>query len=390
MELYDAVGGVFARKTARSNPNRHPPGDLRFGMPTDRLSPMILSPVLLEKVWGGRRLAAIGKDLPEGKRIGESWELSDLAATSASGAGGQAVRSVIATGSFTGKSLNEALTSAGEEIMGDACRAASARDRGFPLLVKFLDARENLSVQVHPSPSFAATRPAAHLKTESWYIVDAEPGAKLYIGIRPGVTRTAFASAARANSPELPSMLREVPARPGECHTLPSGTVHALGGGVVVAEVQTPSDTTFRLYDWGRAGRELHVADALRCVRFDDDPVEARCGPDGEPTMAALGESELCGRLATTPFYTIDEARPQEGDELTIGYACRNAQPAPFVLMTLSGEGTLKHAGAGGAGFDPLNIRAGQTVLVGASICRQTVLQAGKNLRVLRVGLCGG
>ncbi len=348
------------------------------------LAPFVLVPTFLPKVWGGRRLAALNKALPE-RPIGESWELADLGATSASGAGGQAVRSLIGAGAFAGKTLHEALQAEGEAIMGDAASAAAAVTKGFPLLLKFLDASNNLSVQVHPSPPFAAANAGVHVKTESWYIVSAEANAKLFIGVRAGVTRSAFASAARANSPELPQMLNEVPAVAGVCHTLPSGTVHALGAGITVAEVQTPSDTTFRLYDWGRAGRELHVPDALRCMRFADDPVEARNGPSSAPTSAILGEKELCGRLASTPYYTIDEARPLTGDQLTIGYACKNTRQAPFVLMVIAGSGELTSASDA---FAAQQISIGQTILVPASLARQTLLRAGEGLRVLRISLC--
>src|SRR5437762_3181589 len=122
----------------------------------------------MEKVWGGRRLEAFGKRLPAGKKIGESWELADLASTSPSGGGGAPARSVIGGGSLAGKTLADAMAMWGRDLMGDARRAPSG---GFPLLVKFLDASENLSVQVHPSPAYAAAHRDAHLKTECWYII---------------------------------------------------------------------------------------------------------------------------------------------------------------------------------------------------------------------------
>ena len=139
---------------------------------------------------------------------------------------------------------------------------------GFPLLVKYLDAREHLSVQVHPSPDYAKSHEGAHLKTESWLILDADEGAMLYKGLKPG---TSGADLQRAiESGTVPDLLIAEPAVVGQCHTLPSGTVHALGAGVLVAEVQTPSDTTFRVYDWakeyGRDGRELHIDQALECA----------------------------------------------------------------------------------------------------------------------------
>ncbi len=343
-----------------------------------------MKPVLLPKVWGGRRLERLGKALPAGERIGESWELADVGATSVSGAGGGAVRTVIEGGPLAGRTLGEACAMMGRDLMGDV---AAADGGGFPLLVKFLDASENLSVQVHPSPAYAAAHRGgvggAHLKTESWSIVAAEPGAVLYIGLAEGVGMAEFARACRAgDGAAVESMLRRVPAVAGECHTLPSGTVHALGAGVVVAEVQTPSDTTFRLHDWGRKGRELHVEAALESM---SDPTI------GAPERRSLGEGELCGRVATTAHYTIDEARPLAGDDVTIGYACKRGACGPFVLTVLSGHGELRHAG-GGEGFEPVEVSIGRTVLVPAAAAKQTVLRAsadGEGMRVLRVGVGG-
>jgi mannose-6-phosphate isomerase len=156
--------------------------------------PLLFKPILLDKVWGGRRLSQFGKQLPDGKQIGESWELADLAATSASGAGGGSAQSVIANGPLAGKTLHDAIGTWRRDLLGEV---SLSKDGGFPLLVKFLDARDNLSVQVHPSPAYAAANEGANLKTECWYILAAEPvdgkPAVIYKGIKPGVTRETFA-----------------------------------------------------------------------------------------------------------------------------------------------------------------------------------------------------
>lgn len=242
------------------------------------LSPLVFEPMLYEKVWGGRRLERLGKRLPAGKLIGESWELADLGATSTSGAGGGAARSIIASGPLKGKALHEVMESAGDRVLSPVART---EEGNFPLLIKFLDAAQNLSVQVHPSPAYAAANPGANLKTECWYILDAEPGSVIYKGIKPGVAREEFARLARSDDPAIVDALIAVPARPGDCHNLPSGTVHALGAGVLVAEVQTPSDTTFRLYDWGCEGRELHVEQAIECADFGPAPETIVFGAGG-------------------------------------------------------------------------------------------------------------
>lgn len=348
-------------------------GAYALGMPA--AYPLLVRPVLLQKVWGGRALERVCKALPNpAARYGESWEVADLDATSASGAGGGAVKSIVTNGPLAGRPLREAL----------AAFSPGGSAHPFPLLIKYLDAAENLSVQVHPSPAMARADARAHLKTESWYVVEARPGAMLYIGLREGVTRNALAAAVESGeSARVVALLREVPAVVGQCHTLPSGIVHALGAGVVVAEVQTPSDTTYRLFDWGRAGRAMHVQEALRAAFDDRGEIIVRSAPCAGP----MAEGELCERLAETPYYIIDETRPRDGDEVTIGFPCLcTGQTAErgFVLMTIAGEGTLA---ASDESFGPLPLHAGTTVLVPAACARHAALRAGRGLRVLRIGI---
>lgn len=305
--------------------------------------PLIFHPIFKDKVWGGRRLERFGKALPPTIPIGESWELADLDATSASGAGGAAALSTIANGPLAGQSLRHALRLWGSQLTGPRSAPLDA----FPLLVKFLDARENLSVQVHPSPAYAQAHPSAHLKTECWYILDAEPGSVIYKGIKPGVTPDAFARHIADGS--VVADLVAVPAIPGEMHNLPSGTCHALGAGVLVAEIQTPSDTTFRVFDWGRAGRELHIPQALACIDFHEAPPATQLPP-----------GQLRSRLVTTPFFTVDEARPDTSQTLPLASPERHL--APLTIMLLKGKGAIVASGAA----TPLV--AGQTALLPAAL----------------------
>lgn len=300
--------------------------------------PLLLRPIFMPKVWGGRRMERLGKRLPPNENIGESWELADLGATSASGAGGGAARSIIENGELAGKTLHDAVLAWGPSLLGSRITP----EGNFPLLVKFLDARENLSVQVHPSPGYAKANPGANLKTECWFILDAAPGAVIYKGVKPGVTAQMFERHVRESlkdsaaihgfrgtetmpdaSPRIVSDLVAVPAIPGECHNLPSGTVHALGAGVLVAEVQTPSDTTFRVYDWGRVGRELHVDQAMKCIDF---------GP--APGATRAGESQKRARLVTTEYFKVDHVRLAPGESLTLAHECHT-------LIVLSGEAEI-------------------------------------------------
>ncbi len=226
----------------------------------------------------------------------------------------------------------------GGDLLG-AARPTSTGD--FPLLVKFLDARENLSVQVHPSPEYARAHPGAHLKTECWHVLEAEPGAVIYKGVKPGATRRDFERALRAGE-GIVDLLEAVPAVRGGCHTLPSGTVHALGAGVLVAEVQTPSDTTFRVYDWGRTGRALHVEDALECIAFGPAPPATSGG----------------NFLSATEFFTIHNLEVRGAATISAGERCT-------VLIVIEGSVTI---GVERRVAEPTGVGAGTTVVVPAEI----------------------
>lgn len=279
------------------------------------LYPLTFGPIYKQKVWGGRSLTKLGRDLPGDASvgIGESWEIADLTSTSVSGGGGSAEHSVVAEGSLAGKTIRELIGIYGQSLLGPG--VSTSDDGGFPLLIKFLDAKENLSVQVHPSPAYAAAHPGAHLKSEAWYVVDAQPGAVIYKGLKPGVTEPILRDAIRANTDEaVVPLLNAVPAVPGDCHYLPSGTLHALGAGVMVAEVQTPSDTTFRVYDWGRTTRELHVEQALACIDFADQGKGDKRGQEPLlcPSQEKTHDKSLAGGFsvshkAACDFFRIDE-----------------------------------------------------------------------------------
>ncbi len=305
--------------------------------------PLIFEPILSAKVWGGDRLSRWNKRVRAGDRIGESWEIADLASTSVDGAGGGGARSVVAEGPRTGRSIAELIAESPRDILGPR------GGQQFPLLIKYLDARENLSVQVHPSPEYAATHPEAHLKFESWYILEAEPGAVIYKGVRPGLSGEEFAAHIRDGS--IVDDLVTFPARPGDCHHLPSGTVHALGAGVLIAEVQTPSDTTFRVYDWGRTDRALHIEQALRCAIL--------APPDASELRRADGSAR--GALGGTRYYDLAEVRITPGADQEL----ISAADGPRVWMTIAGTGVLS---CPRGSFEPVSVERGRTVLLPAAL----------------------
>lgn len=222
------------------------------------LYPLMFQPRFKERVWGGRRLEALyGKRLPPDVPIGESWEISDRPGD----------ESVITNGPLAGRTLRTLMIERAADVLGTAMPAAEGR---FPLLCKILDARERLSLQVHPPER------AAHLgepKTEMWYIAAADPGAELFVGLRAGVSRNQFEQA--IDSGDVADCFHRVAVRAGDAMFLPSGRVHAIGSGLVIFEIQQNSDTTFRVHDWNRVGldgrpRELHVAESLESIDFED------------------------------------------------------------------------------------------------------------------------
>ena len=282
--------------------------------------PLKFKPRYVQKMWGGRKLATIlHKSLPPGS-IGESWEIYDFPPGVVDGSTDW-ISSEVANGPLTGKTLHELATTSGRELLGDV--APLPPHGQFPLLIKFLDAREDLSVQVHPDEAYAKANPGAHLKNEAWFIVQADAGSRILKGLKPGITRQRFAQAVEKNSME--SAIESITVKPGDCFYLPSGTVHALGAGILAAEVQTPSDTTYRVHDFNRIDpstgklRTLHVQKAMECIDFSQGPPEKSPGPE----------------LAKCEQFSIRKVEAQKGEILPIPGG------EPIILMIISGSGEI-------------------------------------------------
>ena len=225
-------------------------------------SPLIhFTPIYQTRVWGGRRLATcLGRDLPDAQPYGESWDMVDR----------EKEQSIVASGSFAGCSLHELWTRHRYDVFG-ACYTNHPARR-FPLLIKVLDCADDLSIQVHPPATIAASL-HGEPKTEMWYVAHAEPGAKLYAGVKPGITREAFRDALSQGT--VADCVHAAEARQGDSLFVPSGRLHALGAGLLIYEIQQNSDTTYRVFDWNRVGldgqpRELHVEQSMQCIDFTD------------------------------------------------------------------------------------------------------------------------
>ena len=271
------------------------------------LYPIVFQPVFKERIWGGRELERLyAKSLPTGKPIGESWEISDRPGDA----------SIIANGTLAGKTLRWLMENHVAEILGDAKPAAEGH---FPLLCKILDAREKLSLQVHPKPGSAGVSPAGsetrrrdgsapgdEPKTEMWFIADAAPDANLYVGLKRGVTRADFEK--RISDGSVADCIYRIPVHAGDAMFLPSGRVHAIGAGLVIFEIQQNSDTTYRVFDWNRAGldgkpRELQVAQSLASIDFNDF----------EPKLVETKPTHIAGsiykwrKLVQDPLFNVHE-----------------------------------------------------------------------------------
>lgn len=222
--------------------------------------PLMFKPILKERIWGGRKLEEkYGRQLPEGK-IGESWDI----ACHPNGT------SIVDNGIYKGKSLSELIEERGKDILGKIVEEDFSK---FPLLIKILDASDVLSVQVHPDDEYAAANENGELgKTEMWYILDAEPGAIIYYGVKPGISREEFREAIEKG--QLESYLGRMEVKKGDVIYIPAGMVHAIGAGIMICEIQQNSDTTYRVFDWNRKGadgnpRELHIEKALDVIDFE-------------------------------------------------------------------------------------------------------------------------
>ncbi|MDD5557678.1 MAG: class I mannose-6-phosphate isomerase [bacterium] len=308
------------------------------------LPPLRFGPLYKEKVWGGRRMADLcGRRLPPGARVGESWEIADH---------GPDV-SVVDGGPLDGMFLRDLVAARREELLGGSA-AAGPPDR-FPLLVKLLDAAENLSVQVHPPDDYAARHEGGEPgKTELWYVLHADPGAELICGLAGAVDRETFAR--RMEAGDILGCLRRFPVRSGDAVFVPAGRVHSICAGSLILEIEQNSDVTYRLHDWGRGGaggpaRPLHGEKALDVLDFGDrgEPrVGKRWRRDGGAARAALAD---CRYFKTEEVEIADRWAPRlEGGRLR-------------VLSAVRGRGALACAGC-----DGMELRPGDSILLPASL----------------------
>ena len=310
-------------------------------------------PLLKSVIWGGRNMGAVlNRDLPTDDPYGESWEVSDLPEN----------QSRVSTGSgYTGCTLEEMLATYPREMLG----AALMLEGRFPLLVKFIDAQKTLSVQVHPdSDACKKLKGGARPKTEAWYVIHAAKDAKLYVGVKEGVTRTQFEDALKEGT--VASLLHAKPVKRGDYVFLPSGTIHAIGEGIVLAEVQQSSDTTYRVFDWNRLGldgkpRQLHVNEAMAAIHFESF---------GEPPVAppASGRPGVYCKYFSMETVALDN-----------GQNAHFESDGPIIVMVTAGGGELEIS----AQTNTATSRLGESVFVPASQSSSVMLTASGDVEMV-------
>ena len=284
----------------------------------EKLYPLKLSHICKTPIWSGSRLIREWAKSSPSNLLGESWELS--------------VRkgdvSVVENGALHGKTLIELIDQYGDALTGGfGCS-------DFPLLVKLIDAADDLSVQVHPDDEYAARVENDRGKTEIWYILDADEGARIVFGLRAGVTSEELADALRSGDPT--GVLNYIPVRAGECYFIPAGLAHAIGKGVLIAEIQQNCDLTYRLYDYGRLGkdgrpRELHVEKGLEVLKiFDEAQIDAI-------RYSRAGTSKSADSLADCEYFSLSRVSATQGG-VSLPY---ENQGSMRHLLCIGGEGEL-------------------------------------------------
>ncbi|WP_168121038.1 type I phosphomannose isomerase catalytic subunit [Paenibacillus sp. HB172176] len=299
--------------------------------------PLQFKAEMKERIWGGRALEQFGLELPPGV-IGEGWMIGDHP---------NGITSVM-NGPLSGKGLDEIREGFGKEWFGENGYKENGR---FPLLIKLLDCNDDLSIQVHPTDSYEGLPPGELGKTEMWYVLDAKPGAKIIYGLKDGIDRGAMEEAIREG--RVMDTMQEVPVEAGDAFYIPAGTVHALCSGVLVAEIQQNSDTTYRLFDYNRPGldgklRELHIEDSLNVIAYEGAGA-ARMKTDGVKPGEWL-------TIASSPYFIVEKGVVEGSLKLS------TATDSCVILVIAEGEGSLNWEGGS------QTVKAGECFLLPATL----------------------
>jgi mannose-6-phosphate isomerase len=315
------------------------------------LYPLLFRPILKPRIWGGEKLHKVfGKRTPEeNNKIGESWELSGL----------EDSESVVINGLLSGNTITELIEIYMDELVGQ--KVFDTFGTYFPLLFKFIDANDKLSIQVHPSDEIAQEKHQSYGKTEMWYIIDTEPQSELILGLNKEMDSNSLKESIQNNT--LEQYLHRIPVKKGDCFFIPPGLIHAIGKGILLAEIQQASDLTYRLYDYNRLDdkgnpRELHIEKALETIDFSNQNIKPINYEPKENTPIFLMENEYF----TTRLLHLTQT-------IEVDYSDIDSF---VVYMCIEGEFDIIY------GAETTKVKKGETVLVPAVICELTLIPQKK------------
>lgn len=306
--------------------------------------PLKFIPVYKKTIWGGRNIEKkFNRHIPEGK-VAESWEVCCR----------KEGNSVVSNGVYKDRNLYDLITTYKEELLGS--KVYDRFSNNFPLILKIIDANDKLSVQVHPDEDYQGFENGESSKAEMWYIIDAKPGAQIIYGLKEGITKDEFAEAVK--NKDIKHTLNFVTVRKGECYYIPGGTVHAILDGILIAEIQQNSNTTYRVYDWDRVddkgkSRELHINKALNAISFDNKGLN-------KGLQNPVQVHEYCNysskELAANKYFTVEEL------DIKSTYHTATDGTRFYIYLNLEGNGIVKYSG----GEEKMN--PGDTILIPAAL----------------------
>ena len=310
-----------------------------------------------EVIWGGNSLSTVySKPFDKDKTIGESWEICDLSNDN----------NVVSNGELKGKTLSYLVKEYGSKLLG-----TKYKEDYFPLLIKLIDAKDKLSIQVHPDEEYANKRHNKHGKNEMWYVMDTYGDAKLLIGLKENVTKEDLKKAID-NKENIEDMFNYFDIKKGDAFYIPSGCIHAILGNVIIAEIQTPSDVTYRLYDWNRVdkngkSRELHIEDSFNVIKN----INAFSLKSSKNNKIKTNTLEI-NTVFTNDYFTTEEYIIN-GD-----YSSKTNEESFEIIIVLEGNGTIESS------VNSVDLKIGKTVLVPASLGDYTI-KSSKGMKFLRV-----
>ncbi|WP_157150091.1 type I phosphomannose isomerase catalytic subunit [Brachyspira sp. SAP_772] len=311
-----------------------------------------------ESIWGGNTLVkSYSKPFDKDKNIGESWEICDL----------KNDKNVVSNGEFKDKNISFVIEQLGEKLLGTNCK----NNKDFPLLIKLIDVRDKLSIQVHPDEEYANKKHNKHGKNEMWYIMEADKNAKLLIGLKKGIDKNKLKEAIE-NNENIENMFNYFDVKKGDAFYIPNGCIHAIIGDILIAEIQTPSDITYRLYDWNRVdkngnSRELHIEDSFNVIK-DIDAFQLKSKKEN---LLKKDNIEI-NNIFSNEYFIVEEYIIKNK------YTSKTNNKTFEIILVIEGNGTIA------SDENSVELEAGKTVLLPAYLGKYSI-NSEKGIKLLRV-----